>query len=157
LIFSVDSSTLNFDNLNAGNSYTDSGKTTVLTTSTNAYNGYVINARETQPLTATGVDTIADFGSPNSNPVAWAGYGFGYTTNDNDLTGGTADRFTNGGTNYAGFTTSSPGDPVADHPGPVTTAISNEQFTIGYKVAVQSTQKAAKYTTDRLYIVVPSY
>ncbi len=157
LTFSVDSSTLTFDNLNAGNSYTDSNKTTVLTTSTNAYNGYVINARETQPLTATGFGTIADYGSPNSAPTAWSGYGFGYTTNDSSLTGGTADRFTNGGPNYAGFTTSSPGDPVADHPGPVTSSISNEQFTISYKVAVQNTQKAAKYTTNILYIVVPSY
>jgi len=157
LTFSVDSSTVTFNNLNAGNSYTDSSKTTVLTTSTNAYNGYVVNARETGALTATGFGTISDYGSPNSAPTSWSGNGFGYTTSDSSLTGGTTDRFTNGGPNYAGFTTSSPGDPVADHVGPVLTAISNEQFTITYRVTVSNIQKAAKYTTTVLYMVVPSY
>ena len=157
LTFSIDSSTLTFSNLNSGNSYTDSAKTTVLETSTNAYNGYIVNARETAALTATGLGTIADYGSPNSAPTTWSGYGFGYTTNDSDLTGGTADRFTNGGAKYAGFTTSSPGDPVADHAGPVTSEISNEQFTISYRVSVSDTQKAGEYSTTVLYIVVPSY
>ncbi|HSA84421.1 MAG TPA: hypothetical protein VLF20_06085 [Patescibacteria group bacterium] len=157
LTFSVNSPTITFNNLNSSNNYTDESKTTVLTTSTNAYNGYVVNARQTQQLTAIGIGTISDFTSPNSAPTSWSGYGFGYTTNDSDLTGGTANRFTNGGPNYAGFTTASPGDPVADHPGPITTAISNEQFTITYKVAVSNTQPAAEYTTDILYIVVPSY
>lgn len=157
LTFSVDSSSLTFSNLTPGNSYTDSSKTTVITTSTNAYNGYLVNARETGALTATGFGTIADYASPNSAPTTWSGYGFGYSTNDSSLTGGTADRFTNGGAKYAGFTTSSPGDPVADHPGPITTGISGEQFTISYKVAVSNTQKAANYTTTVLYIVVPSY
>ncbi|HZE86873.1 MAG TPA: hypothetical protein VE090_01565 [Methylomirabilota bacterium] len=156
LTFSIDSSTLTFTNLNASNAYTDSSKTTTITTSTNAYNGYVVNARETAALTA-GATTIADYISPNSTPTVWSGTGFGYTTNDNNITGGTPDRFTNGGPKYAGFTTSSPGDPVADHPGPVLTAIANEQFTITYRVTTSSSQKAAKYTTSVLYIVVPSY
>lgn len=156
LTFSVDSSNVTFSNLNSGNTYTDSSKTTTLTTSTNAYNGYIVNARETSPLTAS-VGTIPDYTSPNSAPTTWSGNGFGYTTNDSSLTGGTVDRFTNGGPKYAGFTTSSPGDPVADHPGPVTTAISNEQFTIGYRVTTSSTQKAAQYTSTVVYIVVPTY
>jgi hypothetical protein len=156
LTFGIDSATLTFDNLNAANSYTDSSKTTVLTTSTNAYNGYVVNARETAALTAA-VGTIADYTSPNSAPTTWSGTGFGYTTDDSDLTGGTANRFTSGGAKYAGFTTSSPGDPVADHAGPVLTAISNEQFTVSYRVTVSETQKAANYTTTVLYMVVPSY
>lgn len=157
LTFSIDSATLTFANLNSGNSYTDSNKTTVLTTSTNAYNGYIVNARSTGTLTATGIGTIADYTSPNSAPTTWSGYGFGYTTDDSSLTGGTANRFTSGGAKYAGFTTSSPGDPVADHAGPVTTAISNEQFTISYRVTVSDTQKAGDYTTTVLYIVVPEY
>ena len=157
LTFSVNSSTLTFNNLNSGNAYTDSTKSTIVTTSTNAYNGYVVNARSTGPLTASGFGTIADYGSPNSTPTIWAGTGFGYTTNDSSLTGGTADRFTNGGPKYAGFTTSSPGDPVADHPGPVTTAISNENFTISYNVVTTQTQPAARYSTTVLYIVVPTY
>jgi hypothetical protein len=157
LTFSIDSETLTFDNLNSSNSYTDSSKSTILTTSTNAYNGYIINARETAALTASGVGTIADFSSPNSSPTTWSGYGFGYTTSDSNLTGGTADRFTNSGPKYAGFTTSSPGDPVADHSGPITSAISNEQFTVSYRVSVNETQPAARYSTTVLYIVVPSY
>jgi hypothetical protein len=156
LTFSVDSNNVTFNNLNSGNAYTDSTKASALTTSTNAYNGYVINARSTGPL-SDGSTQITDYLSPNSSPTAWAGNGFGYTTNDNDLTGGTADRFTNGGAKYAGFTTDAPGDPVADHAGPVTTAIVSEQFNISYRVTVPSTQKAAQYSTTVLYIVVPSY
>lgn len=157
LTFSVSANNITFNNLNAGNSYTDSTKTTILTTSTNAYNGYVVNARSTGALTATGFGTIADYTSPNSSPTSWSGNGFGYTTNDNDLTGGTNNRFTSGGAKYAGFTTSSPGDPVADHTGPVTSAIASEQFTIGYRITVPTTQKAAQYSTTVHYIVVPSY
>jgi hypothetical protein len=157
LTFSVSSDTVTFNNLNSGNTYTDSTKTTILTTSTNAYNGYIVNARSTGILTATGIGTIADYASPNSSPTTWSGNGFGYTTNDSDLTGGTADRFTNGGAKYAGFTTSSPGDPVADHPGPITNAISNDNFTISYRVTTAQTQKAGRYATTVLYIVVPSY
>lgn len=158
LTFSVDSSTVTFSNLNAGNSYTDNTKTTVLTTSTNAYNGYVVNARETGALTHTTnpSSTIANYASPNSAPTTWSGTGFGYTTSDTSLTGGTANRFASG-TKYAGFTTSSPGDPVADHAGPVTTAISNEQFTITYNVAAAVTTQAGRYTTTVLYIAVPEY
>lgn len=156
LTFSVDSNSVTFNNLNAGNSYTDTSKTTTLTTSTNAYNGYIVNARSTGPLTA-GATTIADYGSSNASPTTWSGNGFGYTTNDSSLTGGTADRFTNGGPKYAGFTTSSPGDPVADHAGPVTSAILNEQFTISYRVQTSASQRAANYQTTVLYIVVPSY
>jgi hypothetical protein len=46
---------------------------------------------------------------------------------------------------------------VADHAGPILTAISSEIFNINYRVTVSSTQKAATYTTTVLYIVVPSY
>jgi len=158
LTFSTSSSSVTFNNLNAGNSYTDSTQTTILTTSTNAYNGYVVNARETGALTHT-VDpatTIANYASANSSPTTWTGTGFGYTTSDNDLSGGTNTRFTSA-TKYAGFTTSSPGDPVADHAGPVLSAISNENFTITYRVTTDATKKAGKYTTTILYNVVPEY
>jgi len=155
LTFSVSSNTITFDNLNASNSYTDSSKTTVLTVSTNAYNGYVVNARSTGPLT-NGSNTIADYSSPNSAPTTWSGTGFGYTTNDNDLSGGTNNRFASG-TKYAGFNTSSPGDPVADHQGPVTSPINNEQFTISYRVTADSSTIAGRYTTTVLYNVVPEY
>jgi len=156
LTFTVDSSSIAFNNLNSSNSYTDTSKSTTVTTSTNAYNGYVVNARTTGLLTS-GSTTIAAYTSPNSAPTSWSGLGFGYTTTDSDLTGGTNNRFTNGGAKYAGFTTSSPGDPVADHAGPILSTISNEQFTINYRVTVNSTQKAGRYNTTVLYVVVPSY
>lgn len=154
LTFGVDSHSITFDSLYGGNSWTDSSKSTVLTTSTNAYNGYTVYAHVTQALTS-GVTTIPNYASSNASPSTWAGYGFGYNTSDTDLTGGTANRFS--GSKYAGFTTTSTGDPVADHAAPVTTEISNEQFTISYKVATQDIQKAGTYSTTALYVVIPNY
>jgi hypothetical protein len=157
LTFGISSASITFNNLNSSNAYTDISKTTTLTTSTNAYRGYAIYGRETNPLTF-GSNTIADYTSSNSNPSTWNGTGFGYTTNDSDLAGGTADRFTNGGPNFAGFTTSIPGDPVADHTVPVEeNPIVNEQFTITYRVTGDNTTKAGTYNNTVLYAVVPIY
>lgn len=159
LSFNLDSSSITFSRLNAGNSYTDSSKTTVMTTSTNAYNGYIVYGYETAALTNTNdaTKTIANYASPNSAPTTWSGTGFGYTTNDNNLTGGTSDRFTNGGPKYAGFTTASPGDPVADHAGPVPSPISNEQFTVSYRVTAPANTTAGTYKTQVIYIITPQY
>lgn len=154
LTFGIDSASVTFSSLYSGNSWTDASKTTVLNTSTNAYNGYSIYAHETQALT-NGAATIPDYASSNASPSTWSGYGFGYNTSDTSLAGGTANRFS--GSKYAGFTTSSSGDPVADHTGPVTTEISSEQFTLSYKVVTQETQKAGAYATTVLYSVIPSY
>ena len=156
LTFGIDSATLNFTSLNPGNSYTDSSKSTILTTSTNAYNGYIVYGRVTQALTFSTFN-IANYASPNSAPSTWSGTGFGYTTDDASLTGGAGNRFTNGGPKYAGFTTSAPGDPVADHAGPVLTAISSENFTISYRVTADQETEAGVYTTTVLYVVVPEY
>ncbi len=156
LTFSVSSNTVAFNNLNSGNSYTDSSKSTTLTTSTNAYNGYIVYGRTTNALTSNG-NTIAHYGSPNSAPTTWSGTGFGYTTDDASLTGGTANRFTSGGAKYAGFGNTAPGDPVADHAGPVTSSISNEQFTVSYRVTADAATKAGTYQTTIIYVVVPTF
>jgi hypothetical protein len=157
LTFGISSATLTFANLNSGNAYTDSTKTTVLTTSTNAYNGYTIFGHQTGPLTS-GANTIPDFGSPNSAPTVWSGTGFGYTTDDSALSGGTADRFTNGGPKHAGFTTSTPGDPVADHTAVIEDpAVTNEQFTTTYRVTGSESTIAGAYTNTVIYVVVPTY
>ncbi len=157
LTFGVSASTITFDPLNSGNSYTDSSKNTVLTTSTNAYGGYMVYGRVTQPLTS-GSNTIANYASPNSSPTLWSGTGFGYTTDDSSLVGGTADRFTSGGPNFAGFSTSAPGDPVADHTGPIVeTPISGETFTVSYRVTASESSLAGNYQTTILYVVVPVY
>ncbi len=156
LTFGVDASTVTFANLNSGNSYTDSAKSTTLTTSTNAYNGYIVYGYDTQNLTSGIGGTIGNYTSPNSNPTSWTGTGFGYTTSDTNLAGGSANRFNNA-TNYAGFTTSSPGDPVANHQGPVLAAISNENKTIIYRVTAANLTPAGDYKTNVIYIVVPTY
>ena len=156
LTFSVDNDTVTFDNLNADNTYTDTTKSTTITTSTNASNGYIVNARSTGEMSGGGA-TIPNYSSANASPTSWTGNGFGYTTSDTNLTGGAPGRFTDGGPKYAGFTTDIQGDPVADHTGPVTSPIVEEPFTINYRIQTSNTQKAAKYTTTILYIVVPSY
>jgi len=158
LTFGISQSTLTFNNLNSGNSYTDSTKFTTLTTSTNAYYGYTIFGHETGVLTS-GTNTIDDYPSPNSAPTTWSGSDyFGYTTSDSNLAGGTADRFTNPSAKYAGFTTSTPGDPVADHTAIIEDpAVFNEQFTISYRVTASATKQAGTYTNKIIYVVVPTY
>ncbi len=157
--FGVDSASITFSNLNSGNSYTDSTQSTVLTTSTNAYNGYIVYGYETQPLTHTvdGSKTIGNYAGTNATPTTWSSTGFGYTTSDSSLTGGTADRFTNGGAKYAGFGTTTPGDPVADHASPISSPVINEQFTISYRVTASSSTTAGQYRTTVVYIAVPTY
>lgn len=84
--------------------------------------------------------------------------GFGYTTNDSNLSGGTANRFTAGGPKHAGFTTATPGDPVADHTEVIEDpTVTNEQFTITYRVTASETTTAGAYTNTVIYVVVPTY
>jgi hypothetical protein len=158
LTFTINNPTIVFNNLNNGDSYTDSSQSDTFTTSTNAYNGYTIYGWDTQALSAPGGNTIANYASPNSTPTAWSGTGFGYTTNDTNLVGtGGANRFNNG-TAYAGFQTSGPGDPVADDAGPVTTSqITNEQYTVSYRVTANNTTPAGTYSNTIIYTIVPSY
>lgn len=159
LSFSLDSNSITFSNLNAGNSYTDNSKSTVLTTSTNAYFGYTVYGWNTTALRTNDGNTIASYASPNSAPTSWSGTGFGYTTNDNNLQAGTGgvNRFNNGAY-YAGFGTIGPGDPVADDPGPsLNTQISNESFTISYRITGDNTTKAGTYSNTILYSIAPSY
>lgn len=158
LTFGISSGSIDFDALTSLNSWTDDSKSTVLTTSTNAYHGYTVFAHETDPLTDSYANTIDDYASPNSNPTAWTGLGFGYTTDDDTLAGGTADRFVSGGTKYAGFTTDTPGDPVADHSDPVSdTPITDETYTVTYRVTANGNTIAGQYKNTVLYIVVPEY
>jgi len=155
LSFGLDTSSITFSNLNSGNSYTDASKQTTLTTSTNAYNGYIIYAKETQPL--TGPTTIGNYSASNDTPTVWTGTGFGYSSTDSVLTGDTPDRFTNGGPKYAGFSTLTQ-DPVADHSTPIQDpTLVGESFDILYKVVAPSTIEAGQYTNTIIYTVVPTY
>lgn len=153
LTFTINSSAITFNNLNAGNSYTDSTQANTLTTTTNAVNGYTVYGRETQTLTSDQGNTISDYTSPNSSPTAWSGIGFGYTTSDTTLGGtGGVNRFNNG-TFYAGFGTSTPGDPVDDNTAPVT----NDVTTLSYRITATSSTPAGTYKNTIIYTIVPTY
>ena len=153
LTFTLDKAALTFNNLNGGNSYTDSSQSDTVTTTTNAINGYTVYGRETQILTSDEGHTINDYASPNSAPTSWSGLGFGYTTSDTTLGGtGTANRFNNG-TYYAGFGTTAPGDPVDDNTAPVT----NDNTTVSYRLTATSSTPAGTYRNTIIYTIVPSY
>jgi hypothetical protein len=164
LDFNIDSLIVTFDNLNSGNNFT-STKTSTLTTSTNAYNGYLIRSYITSLLTS-GENTIINFdGGTWASPAQWlsGNRGFGYTSSDTLVQG--VNRFNNstcpgGGTApcYAAFATSYPGDVVADNPGTVEgTPIIDEEFVITYKVQVDIGQPALEYSTTVVYTVTAQY
>lgn len=168
LSFGVSSPTLTLDNLNASNNYTDS-KTTTLTTSTNAYGGYVIRAFANDYLRNSGLQTIPDFtGGSYAAPDSWqsSDTGLGYTSNDTSVQG--ANKFqaaTCPGGNalaspgcFAPFSQSAPGDIVADHASGVSgTPVTNEQFTLTYRVTAPSGQAANSYQTTIIYSALPVY
>lgn len=158
--FSIDSATVTFTNLNPSNGWTDT-QTSVLTSSTNAYGGYTVRARISQPLTSFPypTQTISNYTGTWSSPTTWSAgtYGFGYTSYDNLIQG--SNRF-NSGNFFAGFSQTPTGDIIADHTDLVngtTGPVSNEQFTIRYKVAVPATQVASKYATDVIYVITANY
>lgn len=160
LSFGVSPSSVTFDNLNGTNSYADS-KTTTLTTSTNAYGGYAVRAF-TLGLLSGGGSTIANFPGSYAATAEWgSNTGFGYTTNDNDINGFPSSGSCSGSgvaPCYAAFSQTKPGDVVANHTANVTgTPISNEQFTITYRVATTNTQKATNYGGTIIYSVTPMY
>jgi|GEM_PF-3078433 len=168
LAFTLSSSNINFNNLNTGNSYSDT-ENTVLTTTTNAYNGYVIRAYKTDVLKqiAAPTNTIPDFSAGSyAAPSAWSGsdYGFGYTSSDTSIQGSA--KFPASGSClgsgsfpcYAPFTSTAPGEIVADHLTTVTgSPISAETFTMTYKVQTTNIQKAGPYSTSIIYTIIPQY
>jgi hypothetical protein len=167
LSFSVSPSNVTFSNLNVGNSYEDTENTT-LTTSTNAYSGYVIRAFITDLLTSPvnpSAEIINFNGGSYASPDEFrsSDLGFGYTSSDTSVQG--SNKFgenpcSGGGTPpcYAPFSVSGPGDIVADHTSSVTgSPISSEQFTIMYKVKVPATQEALPYSTTVIYTITPIY
>lgn len=156
--FAITPASATFSNLNATNSYTDTEVAT-LTTSTNAYNGYVIRAFTTDLLKSVGgTHQIANFSTGSyASPATWAGSetGFGYTSSDTTIQG--SNKFSSG-TLFAPFTQTGPGDIVADHTSNVTgTSISNESFNITYKVKVPSDQAATNYTSTVVYTATAQY
>jgi hypothetical protein len=152
LTFSLDATSKNFGVITPGAAPTD--QTSTLTTQTNAALGYQITLWASQLLTK-GAATIPNWTGTNASPTTFnSGAGFGYSTNDSNLAGGTADRFTNPAAKFAGFALSGSGDIVADNTGP---AFSSENFTTTYRLGVGSSQDAGTYDTTLIYIVTSNY
>jgi hypothetical protein len=170
LSFTASPTSITFDNLNAGNTipYTDNSKTTTLTTSTNAFGGYAVRAQATGLLeTDNALSNIIWFnGGSYAAPDSWqpADLGFGYTSSDTNITeGGLGNIFQSstcpGGSSlaapgcYAPFSTTAPGDVVADEPNDVT----SDGKTISYRVTVDAGQAAGTYDTVIIYTVTAKY
>lgn len=166
LSFGVSPATLTFANLNSNNSYTDDEDAT-LTTSTNAYNGYVIRVFITDYLRSiVGDFTIPDFnGGTYVSPDGWlaSDRGFGYTSSDTSVQG--SNKFGStpcpGGGDppcYAPFSHDPPGEIVADHTANVSgDPISGEVFTIKCKVMTDNAKEAANYLTTIVYTITAQY
>ncbi len=125
-----------------------------LNVTTNATNGYTVYIRHTGQL-SNGSDTIANHTGTNAAPTSFSSAGteaWGYTTEDSALGGGTADRFTNPGDAWAGFTTSN--DPVMDN---TVAATSTETVRVGQQVGVAGTTPAGTYQTTIVYTVASVY
>ncbi len=163
LSFSMNSNAIAFNNLNNADNYTDTQAVT-FTTSTNAKHGYVIQGFMSDFLRALAdpTQTISDFPGTWATPALWgntcnvggASYcGFGYTSSDTSVQG--SNRFA-GGTAYAAYSQTGPGDVLADH-GDISSEVKNEQFTITNKVSVPATQAASKYQATLTVIVTAKY
>ena len=125
-----------------------------LSVTTNATNGYTVYIRETGQL-SNGSDNIADFSGSNGTPAVFSSAGtegWGYTTEDNSLSGGTTDRFTNPGNYWAGFSTTN--DPVMDN---TSAATSTETVRVGHQVGIAGTTPAGTYQTTIVYTVASVY
>lgn len=164
LNFSLSGSALDLGNLNPGNNYTATGNTTI-TTSTNAYNGYVVRGYATGVLT-NGTDNVSMFdGGTYVSPDEWlvGDFGFGYTSSDTDVQG--SNKFGGapcaGGGNppcYAPWSLSAPGDIIADHTSTVSgTPIVNESFIITHRVTVPNVTAIGEFTTTIIYNITARF
>ena len=166
LAFSVTPPSITFTNLGPGNSYTATNNAT-LTTSTNAYNGYVIRAYTTDLLKSIDLtDNIINFnGGSYAAPDEWLSgdRGFGYSTSDTSVQGSNIfnpPTCLGGGSSpcYAPFSQTAPGDIIADNTGTITgTPITAEEFTVNFKVQVNPTQATSDYSTTVVYTVTAQY
>lgn len=151
-----DSSGATIDYASDVNSTTNGVSAHDLQVSTNASGGYTVSIRHTGQLTNLASDTIDNHTGTNLSPTA-LGTGseaWGYTTEDSTLSaiGDGADRFTNGGNEWAGFTTTNE-EVVYNAAAPAGT----ETTRVGHQVAVSSDTEAGTYTTTIIYTVVATF
>ena len=166
--FSLSSLSANLGTLDNSNSWTNDGVTITTTVTTGSSNGYQLTAWARQLLTGLNtMDTIPMWSGTNAAPTNWdstcpaaSECGFGYSTDDNTLAGGAADRFVNAGSCgadsqcWAGFPTSGPGDLVSDD----TSAVTDDDTVIEFRVSADPGGDAADdYETQIVFIATPMY
>lgn len=151
LSFSISTTSINLA-LTPVNTFTGRA-TTTLTVSTNASNGYRVLMHSDGPLRKglAGL-AIADWTGTHASPTVWPGTcdgdsecGFGYSTNDEDLT-----QFS--GSKFAAFINSSPGNSVSQSDDFVT-----EETDVNFKVSVPSTQAGGGYRAIIFFVAVPNF
>lgn len=166
LTFTISGTSVNLGALDTANNFTYDAATVSVSFTTSASSGATVRTWSTQTMTRVGgSETIADWTATNSAPSDWNGNcvnnsecGFGYTTNDATLTGGTANRFSAGTCGvdskcWAAFVHSGPGDPVADS----TTRTTSQSNLVTFKISVSNTQAAGEYNTVVIFIATAQY
>jgi hypothetical protein len=141
--------------LNSVSSSTNGVSAHDLTAGTNATGGYSVYIRHTGLLTNGASDTIDNWTGTNAVPTAFTAPGteaWGYTTDDGALLSGTANRFTNGGDRWAGFSNTT-NELVGDNAGP----IASDTTRVGHQVAVDASTEAGTYQTTIIYTAASIY
>ena len=165
--FVLNESSVTFNNLNNANNWTDTKTSSFTILNTNAYGGYSVIAYATDFLRSLTSPSyyIDDFQGTYSVPETWSPpgdskYGFGYSTSDCDVNSGLfwSSPSCGGSQKFARFTRNLPGHTIADHLGPIIgSPITNETFTVTYRVAVQPSQAASTYQNRITYIIAPNF
>lgn len=153
LVFAASATSIDFGALNATNSYTANGNVT-LTTSTNAYNGYVLTTSATSAMSTGTVDIPQSVGGTWASPTATPGIGLAYSSSG---TGGYADTKFADGTYWAAMPMGA-AEIFANHPSSVTgSPISNEEFMLLLRLKASATQAAGLYTSAMTVTCTVSY
>ena len=128
-----------------------------LTVTTNASQGYEVFSYATQGFVGAGTAEIPPVAGTNNSPLGWTtgcssgSTGcYGYHTSEAVLSGGST-RFAANDT-FAKFSTSSP-DEIAYSSGPS----SSRSTDVVYKTEIHAQQVADAYSTNVVYIVVPTF
>jgi hypothetical protein len=142
---------VNFGSLNFGSQITGAQRFTV---STNAEYGYQLFTYERHAMQANNGSTIYPVTGTNGNPLAWSidpnPSGFGYHTGDDTLSGLLPSRFSPDDS-YAKFESNM--KEISFSPMPVL----NQEFDLVYKMQATNMQQAGDYSSEVVYIIVPTY
>jgi hypothetical protein len=168
LSFSITPSALTFANLGPNNPipWTDS-ETTTISASSNAYNGFIIRAYLAQPLSNKSYTINAFNGGTYATPNTWTSgdTGFGYTSSDTSIGGSNIFQSNPcpGGSAYvapgcfAPYSTTAPGDIIANQASGVVGSPASDTFTITNRVTVTPVQSATTYSGVIVYSLTPNY